>query len=555
MVVVGYCRFSSEAQRDGYSIEAQVRAIKEWAEREGHVVRKFYIDEAKSGTNDNREDFQNMIADAADGSFEAVVVHKLDRFARDRYDSAIYRHKLKEHGVRVLSVLEPLDDSPESIMMEAVLEGMAEYYSRNLSREVRKGQKEAALKAQHVTGPIPYGFRVDANHHYEIVPEEAAVVREIFRRLDSGESIADVTRWTVARGYRTHQGSLFNELAITRLTQQTILAGRYSYGVKSKDGSEPIIIENAVEPIVDPDVFWRQYEKTNARKKGPRSRLKEEDYVLTGYLFCECCGSHLYGFKSRSVFTKKSGEVRDYERRFYRCARKGSQACSPRRLDPSYSPERCDLKNLPKEALEEFVFGAINHFLFSGDTVDWIVAEMLARAKNKKPAENKLLDGYKVELAKIRKQRERLLDLYLSEGIEKAAYTAKVGELDRREEFLSREVRRLSPAVPESLTADDVRAKLAEFVESANADSPEYKKRLLATYVDRITASNERITIYFKFPVPGLGDKAEKEFGDYFVRKGSKSLSFFSNIFIPPKYSNVLSYQSFYKQNPLINIK
>lgn len=528
MVVVGYCRFSSEAQRDGYSIEAQVRAIKEWAEREGHVVKKFYIDEAKSGTNDNREDFQNMIADSADGSFKAVVVHKLDRFARDRYDSAIYRHKLKEHGVRVMSVLEPLDDSPESIMMEAVLEGMAEYYSRNLSREVRKGQKEAALKAQHVTGPIPYGFRVDANHHYEIIPEEAAVIREIFRRLDGGESIADVTRWAAARGYKTHKGTLFNELAITRLTQQPILAGRFSYGVNSKDGSDPIIIENAIEPIVDPDVFWRQYEKTSARKKGPRSRLKEEDYVLTGYLFCECCGSHLYGFKSRSMFTLKSGELRDYEKRFYRCARKGSRSSQSRRLDPDYSPLCCDLKNLPKEPLEDFVFGAINHFLFSGDTVDWIVAEMLARAKNKKPAENKLVGEYKSELEKIRKQRDRLLDLYLSEAIEKSAYAAKAGELDRREEFLAREVRRLSPVVPESLTVEDVRAKLAGFVESANADSPEYKRRLLATYVDRITVSNERIVIYFKFPVPGLGDKAEKEFGDYFVRKGSKSPKYYA---------------------------
>ena len=121
MAVVGYCRFSSEAQRDGYSIEAQVRAITEWAQREGHVIRDFYIDEARSGTSDNRESFQRMISDASTGTFKAVVVHKLDRFARDRYDSAVYRHKLKEHGIRVISVLEPLDDSPESIMMEAVL--------------------------------------------------------------------------------------------------------------------------------------------------------------------------------------------------------------------------------------------------------------------------------------------------------------------------------------------------------------------------------------------------------------------------------------------------
>ena len=173
---------------------------------------------------------------------------------------------------------------------------------RNLSREVRKGQKEAALKAQHVTGPVPYGYRVDEHHRYVVVPEEAAVIREIFRRLDGGESIADVTRWAVTHGIKTHKGTLFNELAITRLTQQPILVGRFSYGVNSKDGQPPIIIENAVEPILEPSVFWRQYEKTTARKKGPRSRLKEEEYLLTGYLYCEYCGSHLYGFKSKSTF-------------------------------------------------------------------------------------------------------------------------------------------------------------------------------------------------------------------------------------------------------------
>lgn len=522
MDVVGYCRFSSEAQRDGYSIEAQVRAINEWAAREGHTVKKFYIDEAKSGTSDNREDFQNMIADSANGTFSAVVVHKLDRFARDRYASAVYRHKLKEHGVRVMSVLEPLDDSPESIMMEAVLEGMAEYYSRNLSREVRKGQTEAALKGQHVTGPIPYGFKVE-NHHYVVVPEEAANIREIFRRLDGGESIADVTRWAAAQGIRTHHGTLFNENAVTRLTKCTLLAGRYSYGVESKDGKPPVVIENAVEPIVEPAVFWRQYEKTAARRTGPRPRLKEEEYLLTGYLFCECCGSHLYGFKSRSMFKLKSGEMRDYVKYFYRCARKGSRASQSRRCDPDYQPPKCDLRNIEKEPLEEFVFGAINHFLFTGNTADWIVAEMLVRSKKAKPSDEKKINEYKTELEKVRKQRDRLLDLYLLEGLTKDAYSAKADELSRREDFLAGEIKRLCPATPAGLTADDVRKKINEFIESANADSPQYKRRLLATYVDHITLSNERIVIYFKFPIPGLGDKAEKEFGDYFVRKPSKS--------------------------------
>ena len=245
--------------------------------------------------------------------------------------------------------------------------------------------------------------------------------------------------------------------------------------------------------------------------------------MLPGYLYCEYCGSHLYGFKSKSTFPLKSGKMQTYEKYSYRCATKGSRGSASRRLDPEYVPAHCDLKNIEKFALEEFVFGAINYCLFSGDTSDWIVAEMLVRSKKKKPADQKKIDGYKSELEKIKKQRDRLLDLYLSDGLSKEAYSAKADELNARAEFLDREINRLSPDVPIGLTAEDVRKRLASFVESANADSPEYKKRLLATYVERITVSNERICIYFKFPIPGLGDKLEKDFGDYFVRKKSNT--------------------------------
>jgi Site-specific recombinases, DNA invertase Pin homologs len=131
--VAVYARFSSDNQRDE-SIDAQVRAIRKYCEDNGYIVVKVYIDRAKSATSDKRPAFQQMIADSALGLFDVVMVHKLDRFSRDRYDSAVYKHKLKKNGVRVFSVLERLDDSPESIMMESVLSGMAEHYSKNLAR-------------------------------------------------------------------------------------------------------------------------------------------------------------------------------------------------------------------------------------------------------------------------------------------------------------------------------------------------------------------------------------------------------------------------------------
>lgn len=150
-----YARYSSENQNEE-SIDAQIRAIKEYCSRNNIQIVKIYTDEALTATTANRPQFLQMIKDSKLGIFDTVIVHKLDRFARNRYDSAFYKRELKLNGVRIVSVLENLDDSPESIILESVLEGMAEYYSANLAREVMKGLKEKALKCKHCGGLLDY---------------------------------------------------------------------------------------------------------------------------------------------------------------------------------------------------------------------------------------------------------------------------------------------------------------------------------------------------------------------------------------------------------------
>ena len=154
---VAYARFSSENQRDE-SIDAQLRAIRKYAEDNGIEIIREYTDRAKTGTNADRESFQAMLNDSQYGDFSLVIVHKLDRFARNRYDSAVSKAKLKSNGVRIVSVLEHFDDSPESIITEGLLEAMSEYYSANLSREVMKGMKENALSCKHTGGKPPLGY-------------------------------------------------------------------------------------------------------------------------------------------------------------------------------------------------------------------------------------------------------------------------------------------------------------------------------------------------------------------------------------------------------------
>jgi Site-specific recombinases, DNA invertase Pin homologs len=129
-----YARYSSDNQREE-SITAQVRACTEYCQKKGYAIVKTYADEARSALTDNRPEFQQMVSDARAGLFDVLVIHKLDRFARNRYDSAFYKRELRRAGVRLESVLEHLDDSPESVLLESLLEGLAEYYSKNLGRK------------------------------------------------------------------------------------------------------------------------------------------------------------------------------------------------------------------------------------------------------------------------------------------------------------------------------------------------------------------------------------------------------------------------------------
>ena len=175
-----YARFSSEMQRDE-SIDAQLRAIREYAKKNGAIVVQEYIDRAHTATTDQRPAFQQMITDAKRGAFNLVIVHKLDRFSRNRYDSVFYRRELKIVGVELRSVLENLDGSPESVLLESLLEGINEFYSRNLAREVQKGKKENALQAKHVGGIPPLGYVVNPQTMLlELDLFEAQAVKLIF---------------------------------------------------------------------------------------------------------------------------------------------------------------------------------------------------------------------------------------------------------------------------------------------------------------------------------------------------------------------------------------
>ena len=133
-----------------------------------------------------------MIKDSASKKFETVIVWKLDRFARDRYDSAHYKSVLRKNGVKVVSATEKISDGSEGILMEAVLEGMAEYYSAELSEKVIRGRTENALKCKFNGGTLPMGYTIDSEHMFQIDPVTAPTVMWAFKAYAEGASMKEV---------------------------------------------------------------------------------------------------------------------------------------------------------------------------------------------------------------------------------------------------------------------------------------------------------------------------------------------------------------------------
>ena len=225
MNAVIYARYSSHAQREE-SIEGQLRVCRDYAGHAGVDVIKEYIDRAMTATNDQRPAFQQMISESAAHGFDVVLVYALDRFARDRYDAAVYRKKLKDNGVRIISVTQPIDDSPEGVLIESLLEGLAEYYSKNLARGVMRGMRENALSCKAVGGIVPTGYKVDRSTMKYVVDEEmAGVIREVFEMYADGMPIVEICRTCNSRGYRTNRGKPF-----TRNSLSTILRNRKYIG-------------------------------------------------------------------------------------------------------------------------------------------------------------------------------------------------------------------------------------------------------------------------------------------------------------------------------------
>lgn len=431
--VVAYARFSSDNQREE-SIDAQLRAIRSYCNQKDYVLLDTYVDEARSATTDDRPSFQRMVRDAAAGNFSAVIVHKLDRFSRNRYDSAIYKKQLRDHGVRVESVLEHLDDSPESVILESLLEGMSEYYSKNLAREVRKGQNENALKCRHNGGVPLYGYSVDKDGYYVINEYEAAAVRAIFQLVKTGHSYQEIISIMTERGYRTRSGKKFSYSTIHHMLHNEKYNGTYVYnrtmpqpkGGKRTNASRPddeiLRIPGGMPAIVDMPTFLevQKIMKRRNNQSAVAAGHAKEVYLLQGLIKCGNCGSPMVGARRKDGRDKKL---------------RVSYECSGRKRKRT----NCMMRNVSRDLVENLVIDHLEKYVLSDEAIaraKEILAEEIE--KNSKTAPDGL-NALKKDLADTNAALDHLIDA-IAAGVDALRMKDKIDALEAKRISLEQQI-------------------------------------------------------------------------------------------------------------------
>ena len=462
MKAVIYARYSSDNQREE-SIEGQIRECTAFAEKNGITILRHYIDRAFSAKTDNRPEFQNMIKDSGKRLFDMIIVWKLDRFARNRYDSARYKAALKKNGVKVVSATEVISDGAEGIILESVLEGYAEYYSADLSEKVVRGMTENALKSKYNGGTLPIGYQIDSDQCFQLDPLTAPFVREAFQRYDEGATMTQIRDWLNGQGAKNTRGQKMTYNSIQHLLNNRRYIGEYTY--------RDIVVPDAIPAIVPQDLFDRVQEKLAKNKKAPARHKAEDDYLLTTKLFCGMCGAMMFG----ECGTGRNKVVHHY----YKCA-------TAKRF------KTCKKKTVRKEWLEDLVIAETMKLIQDDAVIDAIVAEVMELQDQ----ENTTLPLLEKQMREVENGIENMLNA-IQAGVLTNSTKSRLEKLEAQQKEL--EVRIAEEKITQPrLSENQVRFWLTRF-RKLDSNVKSHRETLINTFVNAVYLYDEKVLITFNY--------------------------------------------------------
>ena len=465
MKAVIYARYSSDNQREE-SIEGQLRECTAYCQKNDITILRTYIDRAMSAKTDHRPDFQRMIKDSAKGLFDVVIVWKLDRFARNRYDSAHYKAQLRKYGVKVLSATENISEGPEGIILESMLEGMAEYYSAELSEKVIRGHTENALKCKYNGGTPTFGFIIDKDKYYQIDPHTAPVVLESFTRYDQGDTMKEIMEYMIESGITTVRGRKIDLNFIARMLKNRKYIGEYSY--------RHIVTPGGIPAVVPQDLFDRVQKRLEMNRKAPARHKAEDNYLLTTKLFCGTCGAMMVGESGTSA-----SKGRKYH--YYRCVNtKKNKSCGAKH------------KSVRKLPLENAVVNAVMAKVMDDSFVEYIADTVM----DIQTRESSVLPALRKQLEETERGITNMLNA-IQMGIFNTSTKERLDELEERKKEVELQIIQEEMKHP-MLSREDVVWWICRF-RSLDVSKLEERRRLVDSFVNAITIFDDYILITFNY--------------------------------------------------------
>lgn len=459
-----YARYSSSSQTE-QSIEGQVRVCKEYAEKNGYEIVAEYIDRAMTGTNDNRPDFQRMIKDSYHKKWQFVLVYKFDRFSRDKYQSTLHKHTLKQNGVKVISAMENIPETPEGIILESLLEGMNQYYSAELSQKVKRGLKESRIKGLFTGGATPYGYNVK-DKKLSINEEQANIVREyMFNQYYNGKRIKDIVIFLAEKGIKNNYGKPWTINSVSRVLRNPNYKGCVY--------ADNTCYTNIFPAIVSEEIFDEVNNRLKVSKRTSAHFKTDVNYLLSGKLICGKCGGLITGDSGKG----KMGKIYNY----YKCFTK------------KRNKELCNKKSIPQEYIEDIVLTATKEFLNHTNLTELSIC--IADTYNKSIEKDVVLESLNKQLQENNKKLANFVRA-IENGIFNDTTNERMKELeiankDLQEKITSREMLVIKP-----LDKNVIYSFLCSF-KDIDLSNNLACQRLVDMFLNRVVLFDDHCDIYF----------------------------------------------------------
>lgn len=487
MRVVVYARVSSEqqAERD-LSIPAQLKEFHKRAKSERWEIVREFVDEAQSARTADRPAFQELISFAKrkDHPIDAIVVWKLSRFARNREDSVVYKSLLRRHDVQVLSLTEQIDDSPTGRLLEGVLETIDEFYSLNLAQESMRGKNEAFRQGRWPGGCPPFGYVIARTNgsgaRFEIDPERALIVREVFRSVLSGGSLLGIARELNDRHIQPARGKTWWPWSILKMVRNDTYTGVMKWRGERR--------EEAFEPIVDRKLWQDAQDALDSRNpKRTPPRIHNSVWLLTGLLRCGTCGAKMNGHYGG---VRRNGA---YSRKYYMCKTRAFLGTT-----------KCDGCVVDSSRLDAFVIDRVKKCLLDDNMLRRLNAEVGRRASEQRTTSQEALSSLRAQLARTRKRRENLLnaiergvvkDHSVGERLEEVMLQIKETELALAEH----EARSRQEEAPQ-IAKKEVLSAVRSLESALDEEHPGKRKAAIRSLISEVTVLKDGVKIKYSLP-------------------------------------------------------